>query len=134
MGTLLSIQMMLPEKAFYRKYHPKYLTADHIRSSTPKRDANVTESVPDISSIAGHGGRLGTSSFNSSIPQMDQSYQHQSGSSFISFASTSKIPSSTFTNNDSTLGRSGSGVRDGMYVKTEILERTMNFRYSDQLQ
>ncbi|CAA99847.3 BRCT domain-containing protein [Caenorhabditis elegans] len=111
------------------KYHPKYLTADHIRSSTPKRDANVTESVPDISSIAGHGGRLGTSSFNSSIPQMDQSYQHQSGSSFISFASTSKIPSSTFTNNDSTLGRSGSGVRDGISTPIARVQTTPLIRY-----
>ncbi|CAI2301594.1 unnamed protein product [Caenorhabditis sp. 36 PRJEB53466] len=48
------------------KYHPKYLASEHIRSSTPKRDANMTETGPDVSSISGRGGRLSISTFNAS--------------------------------------------------------------------
>ncbi|CAL2029244.1 unnamed protein product [Caenorhabditis brenneri] len=88
-----------------KKYHPKYLSTEHIRSSTPKKDATVTESGPDVSSIAGPGGRLCTSSLTlSSVnTQIDHSYR-QSGSSFNSMVSTSNVASTTINSNDVTIG------------------------------
>lgn len=88
-----------------KKYHPKYLSAEHIRSSTPKKDATVTESVPDVSSIAGPGGRLCNTFTSSSVnTQIDNSYR-QSGSSFVSMASTSNVASTTINSNEVTVGR-----------------------------
>ncbi|CAP23347.2 Protein CBR-MUS-101 [Caenorhabditis briggsae] len=89
------------------KYHPKYLSAEHFRSSTPKKDTSVIESAPDISSIVGNGGRLINSSFSmsSSMTPTEQSFR-QSCSSFVSISSTSNVTSSTI-NNDKTVGKIG---------------------------
>ncbi|EFP12468.1 CRE-MUS-101 protein [Caenorhabditis remanei] len=99
------------------KYHPKYLTAEHMRSSTPKKNTTVNESVPDVSAISGNGGRLCTSSFNvsSAMTPVDKSSRRQSGS-YVSTTSTSIVASTTIMSTDITIGRTSAARKhDQLY-------------------
>uniref|UniRef100_A0A1I7T8P5 BRCT domain-containing protein n=1 Tax=Caenorhabditis tropicalis TaxID=1561998 RepID=A0A1I7T8P5_9PELO len=107
-----------------KKYHPKYLSADHIRCSTPKKDTTVTESGPDLSSIAGPGGRL-TSSFNMSSVStpLDLSYR-QSCSSFVSMVSSSNVSSSTVASSNVVTERTRTVEKAGIDHSTPPSSRT----------
>lgn len=90
------------------KYHPKYLSGEHVKCSTPKKDTTVVESVPDVSSIAGPGGKLSVSSFNMSSLATPLHHSYRQQNSFISMASTSNVASSTIRRNDTTSRRTES--------------------------